>query len=342
MTTLNLAKIERVDLREAWPNEARDFTPWLAENIAELGEALGMDLLWEQTHSPMANQWLEMIQAQATSPDGESRSVIVLIENQPQATNSDNLGQVVTYAALNDPTTIVWLTREFREDHRVALDWLNERIEKDVEFFGVVVELWRIGDSLPALHFNMAVAPRNWRKQADTKYEEEQPTQSGEAIERPNGQLTREERYREFFQRIGQILEEEHEISSTFITKAMGYTFWKLKSAHESFRESCYYVASFGIKQGLAKVALVIDNTGAESSEAVLNRLEQDRAQIEQEFGEILDWQQENLSSRRVSLSRLGTIDVDEETLAEIQDWMIKNLLKFREVFDPRLPTPNR
>ncbi len=30
-----------VDLREAWPHEANDFTPWLAENLHRLSQAIG-------------------------------------------------------------------------------------------------------------------------------------------------------------------------------------------------------------------------------------------------------------------------------------------------------------
>lgn len=138
MTTPNLAKIERVDLREAWRNEARDFTPWLAENIAELGEALGMELELQETEAAVGDYSLDVL---ATDLN-ENRPVI--IENQLEATNHTHLGQLLTYAAGHDANVIVWLTKEFRDEHRAALDWLNQRTDDNTQFFGVVVELWRI------------------------------------------------------------------------------------------------------------------------------------------------------------------------------------------------------
>ena len=158
MTTPNLAKIERVDLREAWPNEAQDFTPWLAENIAELGEALGMDLELQQTEAAVGGYSLDML----ATDQNQNRTVI--IENQLEATNHDHLGKLLTYAAGYDANVIVWLTREFRDEHRLALDWLNQRTGDDTQFFGVVVEVWKIDNSRPAPHFNLVVTPNEWRK----------------------------------------------------------------------------------------------------------------------------------------------------------------------------------
>ncbi len=41
-----LGKFERVPLKDAWPTEDGNFTPWLAEaeNMARLGAELNMDL----------------------------------------------------------------------------------------------------------------------------------------------------------------------------------------------------------------------------------------------------------------------------------------------------------
>ena len=158
MATPNLAKIEQVDLRQAWPNEAQDFTPWLAENIAELGEALGMDLELQQTEAPVGSYSLDVLAIDLN----QNRPVI--IENQLEATNHTHLGQLLTYAAGYDANVIVWLTREFRDEHRQTLDWLNQRTDENTQFFGVVVELWRIAGSPPAPHFKLVAMPNDWRK----------------------------------------------------------------------------------------------------------------------------------------------------------------------------------
>lgn len=41
---MNIGKLEKVDLREIWKNEARDFTTWLYENISDLSDAVNLTL----------------------------------------------------------------------------------------------------------------------------------------------------------------------------------------------------------------------------------------------------------------------------------------------------------
>lgn len=87
------------------------------------------------------------------------------MENQLEESDHTHLGQILTYAAGTDPTTIVWIATGFRSEHRAALDWLNERTTEETRFFGVEIEVVRIGDSIPAPAFKLVAQPNDWGKQ---------------------------------------------------------------------------------------------------------------------------------------------------------------------------------
>jgi hypothetical protein len=55
---------------------------------------------------------------------------VVIVENQLEQSDHSHLGQIPTYVAGTDPTTIVWITTGFRAEHRAALDWLNEHTDQ--------------------------------------------------------------------------------------------------------------------------------------------------------------------------------------------------------------------
>ena len=268
MTTPNLAKIERVDLREAWPNEARDFTPWLAENIVELGEALGMDLELQQTEAAVGGYSLDVL---ATDLN-QNRPVI--IENQLEQTNHDHLGKLLTYAAGYDAKVIVWLTREFRDEHRQTLDWLNRRTDKETEFFGVVLELLKIDGSRPAPQFRAVVTPNDWRKEAAAKARGDTPVASA-----------RGERYREFFQPLIDTLRERHKFTN--VRKAQPQNWYSFSAG---YGQRITYGANFtGQKQ--ARVEVYIDNGDGDRNIRLLEDLELHREAIESALGETLSWQ---------------------------------------------------
>ena len=192
MTTVQqLATIERVDLREIWPREASDFTPWLAEHISELGEALSMDLKMESSEAPVGGYSLDIL---ARDPN----IGLVAIENQLEETNHTHLGQLLTYAAGYDASTMVWIAKAFRDEHRAALDLLNARTDEDTQFFGVEVELWKIDGSRPAINFKLVSTPNEWRKQTAVS-----AGTGGKVSERG-------ERYRAFFQELIDELRETH------------------------------------------------------------------------------------------------------------------------------------
>ena len=160
MKTYNLDTIQKVPLREAWPHEAHDFTKWLAEeqNLATLGTAVGIELELIETESSVGSFNVD-IYAQES---GTGRKVI--IENQLEDTNHDHLGKVITYAAGKGAEVVIWVVARARDEHRQAIEWLNQHTDSDFGFFLVEVELWKIGDSLPAPRFGVVEQPNEWTK----------------------------------------------------------------------------------------------------------------------------------------------------------------------------------
>ena len=308
-----LANIQRVELRDVWPNEASDFTPWLAENLSELGTALGLELELRQREADVGGYSLDILASDL------SRDRPVVIENQLEATDHDHLGKLLTYAAGFDANVVVWLTRDFRDEHRQALDWLNQRTGEDTHFFGVVVELWTIDESRPALHFNLVAAPNDWRKESVSRVSERKtgnPSAKGE-------------RYRAFFQRLIDTLRERHRFTAAKLGQAQNwYTF--ASGYGQTFRYSACFTG-----QQQARIEVYIDSGDANDNRALFDGLSKHKEGIEADLGYALDWQPlEQKQACRIATDRTGTIDDSDDVLEQIHDWMVERLLDFKRVFD--------
>ena len=117
----NLAQLTPVDLSEVWENEPQHFTPWLAqeENLTLLGETLGIDLELEEQEINIGSFRADMLCK--NTADGSW----VLIENQLAPTDHTHVGQLLTYAAGLDASTVIWVAKTFRSEHWAMVDWLN-------------------------------------------------------------------------------------------------------------------------------------------------------------------------------------------------------------------------
>ncbi|WP_329791357.1 hypothetical protein V1227_05425 [Lentzea sp. DG1S-22] len=153
-----LGRLEPVNPRDVWTYEARDFTPWLLANAEALSEAVGMDLRLEAAEHRVGGFSLDLIGVDTATGDR------VIVENQLEPSDHNHLGQILTYAGGTDPANVLWLATSFREEHRAALEWLNERTDEHTRFFGVRIEVVRIGTSPPAPLFTLVVQPNNWGK----------------------------------------------------------------------------------------------------------------------------------------------------------------------------------
>lgn len=166
---MEIARLTPVPLRELWSGEATDFTPWLAEeeNIALLGETLGVHLQVTAVEKQIGSFVADIV---AIDVD---RNVSVLIENQLAPTDHRHLGQILTYAPGVDAETIIWIAERFREEHRAAVDWLNEISGTKYRFFAVELQAWTIDNLSAAPQFHIVSKPNDWTKQALTSTEKQ-------------------------------------------------------------------------------------------------------------------------------------------------------------------------
>ena len=312
-TALELGTIEKVDIREVWPTEDGHFTPWLGENLYKLGADLGLDLELAEIEAEVGTFKLD-VRAHDANTKGE-----VVIENQFGQTDHSHLGQLLTYASGFDAQAVVWIAESFRDEHREALDFLNHRTGEDTQFFGVEIELWRIGSSVVAPHFNVVATPNEWRKQTVRN------VRSGNVSDR-------REKYRAFFQPLMDSLRENYRFTNARTAQPQN---WYYFSAGHSQRVQYDATLASGER---ARIGLYIDNTDKEWNKSLFDNLEERRTEIETELGEPLEW--ERLDDRRASRIAVytdGSINDSDERLAIIRGWMVERLLKFKEVFGPRL-----
>ena len=308
-----LGKLERIDIRSYWANEASDFTPWLAqdENIALLGETLEIDIEVQQSE-----QRVGLFRADIVCVDTATGHK-VLIENQLEWTDHAHLGQLLTYAAGLDAVTIIWIADRFTEEHRAALDWLNRVTEESVNFFGCEIELWTIGDSPPAAKFNVIAKPNEWTK-----------------VTPPTGPLTAiEQTYLEFWTALREALSQRK--TPIRMGKPAPQS-WMLCSVGRSSFVLCVAVSK---KKQLMYVQLVIYEP---DRLACFHLLEQQKSEIEKEIGSSLEWRE--LPEKQESQIRRSFQGVDPGNKA---DWprqratVIQTLETFHAVFAPRVKALN-
>ena len=159
---MNLGKIKRIkDLRSVWQHEAKDFSKWLSQedNLAELSDAIGVDMVLEERESAVGSFSVDLYAVE----EGTERRII--IENQLEDTNHDHLGKLITYASGKGAEVIVWIVKRARDEHRQAIEWLNQNTGVNIGFFLVEIELWQINDSAVAPKFNVVERPNDWAKQ---------------------------------------------------------------------------------------------------------------------------------------------------------------------------------
>lgn len=302
----NIGKLVKVDLREIWKNEEYDFSSWLAkeENLVQLSDEIGIPIRLLEKEAGVGKFSLDIL----AEEEGTGRKIV--IENQLEKTNHDHLGKIITYAAGHDASIVVWIFRDITEEHRSAIDWLNENTGEDRLFFAIRIEAWRINNSDPAPKFHIICKPNEWAK----------------------------------------VVKHSSESRGLGETELKRLDFWtKLKSyAQEKkvplFRQTPgpqhWYNISIGSSEGhIALTVKISENQVAceiyiNDNKSLFNSLKDQRSAIEGQLGAELEWIEAKKACRVVQ--RKENADIDNETgVTALFDWLIERATAFEKVFGP-------
>ena len=146
-----IGRIETISLRRHFKSESGDFTPWLADNLEYVSEAIHLKLVNPSTEQTSENFRVDI---QAELEDGSS----VVIENQFGDSNHDHLGKIITYRTAFDAKVAIWIVERAKQEHVEAFNWLNET-DNGCGFYLLELQLIRIGESPLGPLFTIKSAP---------------------------------------------------------------------------------------------------------------------------------------------------------------------------------------
>lgn len=305
-SVIDLGVMTRVeDLRSTWADEARNFTPWLAgeENLKLLGDAVGIDLVLQERESSVGSFNVDLF----VKEEGSDRRVI--IENQLETTDHDHLGKLITYASGKSADVVIWVVKKARDEHRRAIEWLNQRTDDSLGFFLVEVELWRIDDSRKAVRFNVVEQPNEWAKTVK------------------NNDLQSETKLfqLDFWSGFRDAAKQDASFMQVFSLRKEHARSWYDLSIGCS---GCVLSLSVSKTQNQVETAFYIRN-----DKELFEELRANAVVIESEIGAKLVWH-EATKNRYVALRRTAKV-MDRTCWNEIFDWYRQTAILFRKVFKP-------
>jgi hypothetical protein len=315
-----LDRLKKISLKEIWDNEAQDFTPWLAEER-------NLELLSETIRTPLELEAQEKnvgpFRADILCKNTEDDSW-VLIENQIDKTDHKHLGQLLTYASGLQAVTIVWISAKFTEEHRAALDWLNKITDDDFRFFGLEIELWKIGESPAAPKFNIVSKPNNWSKTI---------SQAVKNISEGIESETKAMQYR-YWQGLIDYLENN---GSKLRTQDPRPRHWQTFAVG---RSHFYIDATVNTRDSRLGIGLKIaDKNHAKN---FYNLLLLDKENIEAEIQEKLEWRELPDNTKSEIILFKNNVNLSDEKNWNVQyDWFKTNIEEFDKVFRKRIKKLN-
>ncbi len=303
---MELGKLQEVDVRELWKHEQYDFSNWLAEeqNIELLNDVIGLTLTDINKEVFVGSYRCDLV------AKDETADIKVIIENQLECSNHDHLGKIITYASGLDANVIVWIVKEAREEHRSAIEWLNNNTNKELSFFLIELHAYKIGNSLPAPKFEIIEKPNDFIKITKNR------TGSSELNRRESERL-------EFW-----TLFNEKVIArgKPFNTRKVSTDHWYDVSIGTS---EAHLSITLVNKENLVGIELYINN-----NKHFYDNLFANKQIIEEELSFELDWQRlDNKKASRIIYRIEGLNFNDHSNYSTLMDEIIDKVLIMKKVF---------
>lgn len=305
-----VGRLQRVDLRQVWAKEAKDFTTYLADHLDILSDFLGFNLSLVETEKRIGSLSIDIL---AEGPTGET----VIIENQLEKTNHDHLGKLVTYLANIEAKKAIWIASDPRPEHKKAINWLNENTPRDATFFLIKISAYKIGDSEPAPFFDTICEPSSEAKEI--------AREKGEFAERHFKRL-------DFWT---ELLEKARGKTNLHSNVSPTKDNWSTAGAGKAGMGW-----SYSITMNKGSVELYIDRGPDKKDETdkIYNKILNDRERIENQFGEPLIW--DKVEGRRVcrikSICNIGGLK-NEDLWNQIQEDLIDRMIRLEKALKPSL-----
>lgn len=306
MSTIKLGRLEEVDVRKLWSHEQYDFSNWLAkaENIELLNEVLGLTLVDVEKEVFVGSYRCDLVASDETT--GQK----VIIENQLEASNHDHLGKIVTYASGLDANVIVWIVKEAREEHRSAIEWLNNNTNKNVNFFLIEIHAYKIGDSLYAPKFEVVEKPNDFIKNAKVQ------AGSGELNKTQSERLAFWTKFNEVLLERGKPFKVRKATTNHWYDVTMG-----VSTAHVAI--------TLVNKEDCIGIELYINN-----NKTLFDELSSNKQQIESELGLQLDWQRLDEKKASRIMYRIPGLHFDDHSNYDaLMNEVIDKVVLFTKVF---------
>jgi len=306
MATVKLGKLVEVDIRKLWSHEQYDFSNWLSEkdNLELLNETIGLTLSEVEKEVYVGSYRCDLVGKDEVT--GEK----VIIENQLEISNHDHLGKIITYASGLDATVIVWIVKEAKEEHRSAIEWLNNNTATSINFFLIEIHAYQIGDSLYAPKFEVVEKPNGFIKNSKNQ------GGAGEYNKSQSERLIFWTKFNEIIIERGKPFNVRKASTDHWYDVAIG-----VSGIHVSF--------TLVNKEGYIGVELHIRN-----DKELFDKLYENREEIEKKLGITLDWQR--LDDKKASriMYRISGLNFDDHSNYDVlMNEMIDKGVLFAKVF---------